>query len=415
MTLAIAAAIGVGVPLSGRSWGALIDDLKRTGQAALANVKLTAPAGKGGGGAPQSGPPPPVVVSQPIVRNIAEWDEYTGRFEAVEAVEVRARVSGYLDRVHFTDGEFVERGRLLYVIDPRPFERALAQAKAELAAAEVRVRNARLDVDRGEPLLKRGVMSEKVFDDRANLLRDAEAQALVAAERVKTAELELSFTRIEAPVSGRIGRSQVTEGNFISAGASSGATILTTIVSQDPIYVYFDIGELNAIKYRRLHRSSGLIGQPVDLSLPDEQGNPHRGTVDFVDNRLDAGTGTLTARARIANPDGLFSPGMFARVRLQGSANYDAVLVPDMAIGTDQVSRYVYVVDANDLPARKRVVLGPMVDGLRVIREGLDAADWVIVKGQQRVRTDQKVAPRREALQVSDAPGEGTLIKIERP
>lgn len=402
---ALLVAVGVGVPASGHSWSTILGGLKHSGEKVLESVRLGPQTGKGvGGGSSQPGPPPEVVLSQPVVRNIAEWDEYTGRFAAIEAVDIRARVNGYLDSVHFTEGETVAKGQLLYVIDPRPFERALAQAEAELAAAKVKVENARLDVDRGEPLMKRGVMSEKVFDDRANILRDAAAQMRIAEERVKTAQLELSFTRIEAPVAGRIGRTEVTRGNFVTAGASSGATLLTRIVSQDPIYIEFDIGELNAIKYARLHENGGLIGKPVEVGLPDEKGFPHRGALDFLDNRLDPGTGTLAARARIANPAGLFSPGMFARVRLQGTAAYDAVMLPDAAIGTDQVSRFVYVVGADNAPAQRRVVLGPLVDGLRVIREGVAAEDWVIVKGQQRVRPGQKVTPRREALQVSDAP-----------
>lgn len=402
---ALLVAVGVGVPASGHSWSTILGGLKHSGEKVLESVRLGPQTGKGvGGGGSQPGPPPEVVLSQPVVRNIAEWDEYTGRFAAIEAVDIRARVNGYLDSVHFTEGETVAKGQLLYVIDPRPFERALAQAEAELAAAKVKVENARLDVDRGEPLMKRGVMSEKVFDDRANILRDAAAQMRIAEERVKTAQLELSFTRIEAPVAGRIGRTEVTRGNFVTAGASSGATLLTRIVSQDPIYIEFDIGELNAIKYARLHENGGLIGKPVEVGLPDEKGFPHRGALDFLDNRLDPGTGTLAARARIANPAGLFSPGMFARVRLQGTAAYDAVMLPDAAIGTDQVSRFVYVVGVDNAPAQRRVVLGPLVDGLRVIREGVAAEDWVIVKGQQRVRPGQKVTPRREALQVSDAP-----------
>jgi RND family efflux transporter MFP subunit len=401
---ALVVAAGVGVPASGQSWTTILDSLKQAGASALQSARLGPQSGKGAGGSQAATAPPEVVLSRPVVRNIAEWDEYTGRFAAIEAVDVRARVSGYLDSVHFADGELVAKGQLLYVIDPRPFERALAQAEAELAAAKVRVENARLDVDRGEPLMKRGVMSEKVFDDRANLLRDAAAQARVAEERVKTAQLELSFTRIEAPVAGRIGRSEVTRGNFVSAGASSSATVLTRIVSQDPIYIEFDIGELNAIKYARLHENGGLIGKPVEVGLPDEKGFPHRGTLDFLDNRLDPGTGTLAARARLANPSGLFSPGMFARARLQGSGAYDAVLLPDAAVGTDQVSRFVYVVGADDVPAQRRVVLGPLVEGMRVIREGITAEEWVVVKGHQRVRAGQKVTPRREALQVSDAP-----------
>jgi RND family efflux transporter MFP subunit len=339
---------------------------------------------------------------------VIEWDEYTGRFAAVESVEVRARVSGYLTEVKFTDGEDVKAGDLLFTIDPRPFERALDQAKAQLDQAKVSVSNAALDVARGRPLLKSDYISKKTFDDRENLVRDAQALVKIAEARVKAAELELSFCRITAPISGRMSRTLVTPGNFVSGGGSdTGSTILTSIVMQDPIYIYFDVSENNALKYQRMSPSGGkgggILGAAVGIGLPDETGFPHNAKLDFLENRLDEGTGTLRARAILANKDRLFSPGMFARVRLQGSPEYEALLLPDEAVGTDQATRFVYVVGDDDIPVRRTVELGPMEDGLRVIRKGLKAADWVIMRGQQRVRAGQKVVPRRVPLTVSDA------------
>ena len=258
--------------------------------------------------------PPEITVSQPVLRKTIEWDEYTGRFDAVEAVDVRARVSGYLAKVNFTDGQEVKAGDLLFEIDPRPFERALDQATAQLDEAKVRVSNAGLDVERGRPLLKSEAISRKTFDDRENLVREATAAVKVAEARVKTAELELSFCRITAPISGRISRTLVTRGNFVSGGGNdTGNTILTTIVTQDPIYIYFDVSENNALKYQRLAQASGkgasgMVGAAVGVGLPDEEHFPHAGKLDFIENRLDAGTGTLRARAIVPNTEGLSRP-----------------------------------------------------------------------------------------------------------
>ncbi len=359
--------------------------------------------------APGQPAPPVVTTSRPLKRETVEWDEYTGRFEPVEMVEVRARVSGYLTGVHFKDGQKVKIGDLLYSIDPRPFERSLATAQAELEQARTRVENAAKDVDRGRPLVEKRILSEKVFDDRENLVRDAEAAVKVAEAKVKSAELELSFTRISAPIAGLIGRSTVTGGNYVSAGGTNGATLLTTIVQQDPIFVYFDVGENNTLKYKRLAQAgqragATVAGAPLQVALPDETGFPHEGRLDFSDNRLDPGTGTLRARGLLANGSGLFSPGMFARVRVAGSGRYPALFLPDEAIGTDQSNKYVYVIGDDDVAQRRVVQLGPVVEGLRIIRQGLTAQDWVIVKGIQRARPGQKVAPRREQLQVSAAP-----------
>ena len=302
LALVAAAALVIMGPLRGRSVKETLNDLAGTLTAALPGS--TGPASRATNAAL---PPPEITVSQPVVRKTIEWDEYTGRFDAVEAVDVRARVSGYLTEVNFTDGQEVKAGDLLFQIDPRPFERALDQAKAQLNEASVRVSNSSLDVERGRPLLKSEAISRKTFDDRENLVREATAAVKVAEARVKTAELELSFCRITAPISGRISRTLVTRGNFVSGGGNdTGNTLLTTIVTQDPIYIYFDVSENNALKYQRLARASGkgpsgMVGAAVGVGLPDEQSFPHTGKLDFLENRLDAGTGTL-ARPRGCAP-----------------------------------------------------------------------------------------------------------------
>ncbi len=271
------AVLGAAVPLSGHRWDAVVAGVAGKGKSLVESLALGPETHKGTAGQAQQGSPPSVTVSQPLQRPIIEWDEYTGRFDATETVEVRARVSGYLTEVRFTDGQEVKEGDLLFVIDPRPFERALELAKAELDQARVKVQNSSLDVVRGRPLVERKIISEKVFDDRENILRDAEAAAKVAEARVRSAELELSFTRITAPVSGRISRTFITAGNFISVGGPP----LTTIVKQDPIYIYFDVSENNAIKYRRLTENgagagAATVGARVGVALPDEQGFPTR-------------------------------------------------------------------------------------------------------------------------------------------
>jgi multidrug efflux system membrane fusion protein len=359
---------------------------------------------------------PTVAVSQPIVREIVEWDEYTGRFDAVETVEMRARVSGHLTDVLFKDGQRVKQGDLLFVIDRRPFERALEQAQAELFAATTKVENANLDIIRGKPLVERKIISDKAFDDRMSIVRDAQAAVKVAEAKVRSAELDLSFTRIDAPITGRISRTLVTAGNWISAGSVSGATLLTTIVSEDPIYIYFDVSENNYIKYKRLAErgvSAGAaeLGAPVEIGLPDERGFPHKARLDFLDNRLDQGTATLRARAVIANPAALFSPGLFARVRVTGTTPYAAVLIPDEAIGTDQTNKFIYAVGEDGGVTRRNIKLGPVHEGLRVVREGVAREDWVIVRGLQRARPGGKVTPQREASSLSGAPAERPIVK----
>jgi multidrug efflux system membrane fusion protein len=357
---------------------------------------------------PQQGSPPGVSVSLPVQRDIVEWDEYTGRFDATQTVEIRARVSGYLNEVRFRDGQHVQQGDLLFTIDPRPFERALEQARAELFAATTKVENANLDVARGQPLIERKIISDKSFDDRMSLLRDAQAAVKVAEAKVKSAELDLSFSTIAAPISGRIGRTLVTAGNWVSAGSASGTTLLTTIVSQNPIYIYFDVNENNYIRYKRfaergLKAGAADVGAPVEVALPDERGFPHKGLLDFLDNRLDQGTGTLRARAVLSNTAGLFSPGLFGRVRVSATPRYTALLLPDEAIGTDQTNKYVFVVGGDGTVARRNVRLGPLVEGLRVVREGVAGEDWVVTRGLQRARPGLKVEPKRVTIEISEA------------
>lgn len=383
--------------------------LSQQWQSALA---IFAPPTAGSGAAPQAkgpaGPPPAVSVSRALAREIVEWDEYTGRLDAVDTVEVRARISGYLVESHFKDGQLVRKGDRLYSIDPRPFERALDQARAEVALAETRIANATKDVDRAQGLIRNRFITEKAFDDRKNVVEEAEAQKKVAEARAKAAELDLSFTTITAALDGRISRSTVSAGNYVIGGAANG-TLLTTIVSQNPVQVYFDVNENNLIKYKRLRAEGKAIGATdtgvtVGIALPDETSFPHTGKLDFVDNRLDAGTGTLRVRALLDNAGGLFSPGMFARVRIAGSAPYTALLVPDEAIGTDQTDRFVYVVAEDGTANRRKITIGSISDGLRVVRAGLKPEDWVIVRGLQRARPGQKVTPKQEPIKLSSAP-----------
>ena len=347
-------------------------------------------------------PAMPVSVAQPVHKDVVEWDEYTGRFAAIESVEVRARVSGYLESIHFTEGEIVEVGDLLFVIDPRPFEAAVDRAKADLDTAESRLELARKEVERAADLVRRQNVSQQAYDERLQEQQAAAASIDGAKAALRAAGLDLEFTRITAPVTGRVSRFNVTVGNLISGGAAN-STLLTTLVSLDPIHFYFDADEQAHLRYLRAAQagtrpSSREAANPVLLSLADETDFIHQGHMDFLDNQIDNLTGTIRGRALFDNGDGLFVPGMFARIRLLGSGRYKAILVPDEAIGTDQNQRLVYVIDAEDTVSVRYVELGPMIDGLRVIRAGVAPDDWVIVRGLQRARPGGKVVPERIRL-----------------
>ncbi|MEL6977335.1 MAG: efflux RND transporter periplasmic adaptor subunit [Pseudomonadota bacterium] len=348
--------------------------------------------------APATPPVTLVDIVRPEIRRLTEWDEYTGRFAAVDSVEVRARVSGYLDEVHFEDGQTVTVGDLLFTIDQRPFQTALAEAEADLAGARAVLENARAENARGQELLRRRTISREAADTRLRGLRQAEAAVQSAEARVAHAELDLSFTEIRAPVSGRISDDAVSVGNLITGGAEGG-TLLTNIVSLDPIEFEFTVSEADYLRYVRLDRSGARAGSretanPVTLKLMDEDGYVHEGAMRFVDNQFDASTGTMRGRAVFANPNDVFAPGMFARIRLAGSAAYDAVLIPDAAVQTEQSEKFVWVATPQNTAERRAVTLGPVVDGLRLIRSGLRAEDRLITSGVQFVAAGASIAPR---------------------
>jgi RND family efflux transporter MFP subunit len=347
-------------------------------------------------------PPPKVTVNQPIIRDVVESDEYTGRLEAVEAVDIRARVNGYLQSVHVTDGAIVKKGALLFVIDPRPYQAELNRARAQLAQAIARFERTQKDFARAQQLVKSRAISQEEVDTRSADQRQAEEAVRAARAAVEAAQLNVEFTQVKAPISGRISREFVTVGNLINGGAAD-STLLTLIVSLDPIYCYFDVDERSYLKYSRLWQNSTSaashqVKTPVDLGLADETGFPHHGHLDFIDNRLDPNTGTITGRAVIPNPDLTLTPGLFARIRLPGSSQYEALLLPDEAIGTDQTQRFAFVVNDQNTVEYRRVELGPIIDGLRVVRNGLQPEEWVMVNGVQRVRAGMKVDPQQQAL-----------------
>ncbi|MBB3065648.1 efflux RND transporter periplasmic adaptor subunit [Limibacillus halophilus] len=361
------------------------------------------------------GQAPQVSVVRAIEKEIVEWDEFTGRFEAVKFVDVRARVSGYLESAHFTDGQFVEKGDLLFVIDPRPFEAAVDLAQANVARFESELELAILELKRAERLLPNKNIAREEYDSRVANKKVQEAQLRAAKAELRSAELDLAFTEVRAPVSGRISSAEVDEGNLIEA-ASGASTRLTTIVSQDPIHFVFDVSESDYLKYIRLNSVSG-VGNPtvagatieVELRLMDEKDWPRRGKIDFVDTVFDRGTGTLRLRATFENKHGILVPGLFARLRLPAKTPAVSIVIPEVAVLSDQSTKIVLTVDPEGTVIPRPVVLGPSIDGLVVIREGLTLNDEVIVKGLLRARPGSKVAPEvisLEALQGSTGGGQ---------
>jgi len=355
--------------------------------------------------APQASAPPPaprVEVSPPVERDVVEWDEYTARLEAVDFVEVRARVSGHLDSVHFEEGALVAAKDLLFVIDPRPYEATLRRAEAELALSKARLALARKRFERVANLVHRKAMSQEEADTRAAEARQAEASVAAVAAAVEAARLDVEFTHVKAPVAGRVSRKLITEGNLVNGGSGTQGTLLTTIVSLDPIYAVFEADERSHLKYARLGQNGD---RPVRVGLADEEGFPREGSMDFVDNRLDPATGTMIGRAVLPNHDLLLSPGLFVRLRVPGSARYRALLLPDEAIGTDQAEKFVWVVNGESRAEYRAVRTGPLDEGLRIVREGLAPGDRVIVAGTQRVRPGIEVA----------ASGRTTDTKLPQP
>jgi membrane fusion protein, multidrug efflux system len=348
---------------------------------------------------PAAAAAPPVTVAQPTKRTVTDWDEFTGRFEAIEEVQVKARVGGFVTNVEFKDGDMVHAGDLLYIIDPRPFEAVSTQADGQLADARAKAELAKRELDRGLDLVATSAVSVQVVDQRRQALQAAHAAETIAEGALKAAQLNVEFTHVMAPITGRVSRHLVSIGNLVSGSDNGGgATLLTSIVSLDPIYIYFDMDEATYLKNNRLwfegkRPSSRDTPNPVQVTLIGETKPSHEGHVDFLDNRLDVSTGTLRGRAIIPNHDLSILPGQFGRVRLIGSSPYEALLLPDTAIATDQSRKIVFVVKDDDTVEARTVELGPLDEGLRVIRTGLKPEDRVIIDGIQRARVGAKVSP----------------------
>jgi RND family efflux transporter MFP subunit len=339
--------------------------------------------------------PPAVTVAAPTARTVTDWDEFVGRFEAIQQVQVRARVGGFVDSIDFKDGAFVKTGDLLYVIDPRPFNAALLQAQGQHADAKAKLDLAERELARATELVRTSAVSEAVVDQRRQASQVAEAALLQADGVLKRAELDVSFTRVTAPIDGRVGRHLVSVGNLVQ-GADGGSTLLTSIVSMDPIHIYFDMDEATYLKNNRLWHegrrpSSRDTPNPVQIILSGETQPSREGAMDFIDNRLDVATGTLRGRAIVPNTDLSILPGQFARIRVIGSAPYEALLLPDTAITNDQSRKVVFVVSKDDTVEMRPVTLGPLDGGLRIIRDGIKRDDRVVVDGLQRARVGAKV------------------------
>jgi len=350
-----------------------------------------------GESAPPPPPPPQVTVAAAIGREVTDWDEFTGHLEAVDVVEVRPRVTGYIERVAFDEGAEVRKGDVLFVIDPRPYAAEVARAEAELERARTHLELARSEVDRAKRLVAVQAISREEFESRTSASSEGDAEVRAAEAALRTARLNLEWTTVRSPISGRVGRAMVTPGNLVQASAPS-APPLTTVVSLDPIYVYFDRDEQTYLENGGLARSSGKHGarpsanQPVYMGLANEDGFPHEGTIDFVDNRLDPVAGTIRARAVFANRDHRLTPGLFARVKLAGSGKYAATLVQDAAVATDQDRKFVFVLRPDSTVEYRAVTLGPLTDGLRVVKAGLKPGERVVIKGLQRIRAGVKVS-----------------------
>lgn len=361
------------------------------------------PAGGGPGG--PGGPPPPVTVATPLIKPIVDWDDYIGRFEARQQVEVRPRVSGYVERLAFRDGSFARPGELLFVIDPRPFAAALASAQAELQRARASAGLARAVAARTKGLFDQNAVSRQELETDEATAAQAEASVAAAAATVRARSLDLSFTRVTAPIGGRLSDRRVDVGAYVTAGQ----TVMTTVASLNPIHFIFTGSEAVYLKYQRANRagtrpSSRVAPNPVDIRLADETAYRWHGRMDFVDNAIDLGSGTIRGRAVVGNPDGFLTPGMFGHMRLLGSGSYDGMLIPEDAVVTDQLRKVALVVGSDGMVSPRVLELGPLVDGLRVVRSGLKASDRIIIEGVQRARPGMKVSPKPGRI-VPPAPG----------
>jgi RND family efflux transporter MFP subunit len=365
---------------------------------------------------PAPPPPPPAVTVAPVLqRDVSEWDEFSGRLEAVDQVEIRPRVSGYIKRVTFTEGREVRKGEVLFEIDPRPYQADLERAQAQLEQARTAADLAEREVRRAEKLVNVQAISREEFDSRTSAQANGLAAVRAAEAAVETARLNLGWTAVRSPIAGRVSRAEVTEGNLVQAGPPD-ATLLTTVVSLDSMYLYFDSDEQTYLRYAGRAAAAGNRGWgaarfPVYLGLANETGFPHEGRLDFVDNRIDPASGTIRTRAIFSNRDRRFTPGLFARVKLVGTERAPALLVRDAAIGTDQDHKFVLVVGKADSLEYRSVELGRLSDdGLRIVHKGVQAGEHVVVNGLMRVRPGMKVTPTVVAM-VPDSSAATGLIR----
>ena len=353
--------------------------------------------------APPAAPPPPAVTVAPVLeRDVAEWDEFSGRLQAVDQVEIRPRVSGYIRRLTFQEGREVRKGEVLFEIDPRPYQADLDRAQAQLEQARTAAELAQREVARAEKLVNVQAISREEFDSRTSAQANSAAAVQAAEAAVETAQLNLGWTAVRSPIAGRVSRAEVTEGNLVQAGPPD-ATLLTTVVSLDSIYLYFDSDEQTYLRYSGRAVAAGTRSwrdarSPVYLGLANETGFPHEGRLDFVDNRIDPASGTIRTRAIFGNRDRRFTPGLFARVKLVGGKSVPTLLVRDAAIGTDQDRKFVLVLAKGDSLEYRPVEIGRLSDGLRIVRKGVEAGDKVVVNGLMRVRPGVKVTPTVVAM-----------------
>jgi RND family efflux transporter MFP subunit len=362
-------------------------------------------------------PPPVVTVTQAVEKKVQDWDDYTGRLAPTGSVEVRPRVSGYITEVKFVDGDLVKKGQPLFIIDPRPYQADYDRAKAEVDKADAALNLAAADFERARQLRDKGVTAVGDFDQRSATYKQATGAAQSARAALETAKLDLEFCTIVAPIDGRASLANVTVGNLVSA---DGKDPLTTIVSTNPIYAYADVDERSLLRYVRyyLGKEKGAhdvdeVKLPIQLALQDETGFPHTGYIDFVDNRVDPSTGTIRLRGVFDSENGLLSPGLFVRVRIQSGAPYEAVLVPERSVASDQGQRYVVVVEKDNTAEFRPVGLGPLFEGMQVIKSGVKAGDTVVVDGLLKVRPGQKVDPKpiSETEALAEAKSAGSVAK----
>ena len=377
---------------------------------ALAAVLVLSACGKSEDTSQQM-PAAKVSVAEVIQQPINEWDELTGRLEAPESVEVRPRVSGYIDRVAFSEGSLVKKGDLLFQIDPRPFEAEVKRLQAQLQQARAGQNRANNEARRGERLRQSNAISAELADARDSAAQEAQAAVAATQAELDNAKLNLSFTRITSPIDGRVSRAEITEGNLVNAGQS----LLTSLVSTDKVYAYFDADERVFLKYVELARKAGGDARgksPVYLGLSSEDGNPHLGQLDFLDNQVNPRTGTIRGRAVFDNRDGGFTPGLYARLKLVGSSTYDAMLIQDVAVGTDLGKKFVLVLGADNTVSYRSIELGPKVEGLRIVRSGLAKGEKIVVNGLQRAMPGSTVDP--QAVPMADKDTEAALARLRQ-